>query len=130
MAIDGQVCFPRTPFVIPVRPSSCTTGSLGPANDTNKDGVVPDCCQLMSSLILYIESVSVTYCRHSTAVCFLMEGITRFWLPSCLHQSPHAPPIHPSHIICHQLYITVNVKKVAQNPAVLANWHKYLHIKH
>ena len=32
------------------------------------------------TLILWIESVSVTYWRHSTAVCVLMEGITHLQL--------------------------------------------------
>ena len=39
MAIDGQICFHRSrwPFVIPIRSTRCTTGSLGPVNDINKD---------------------------------------------------------------------------------------------
>ena len=37
MDIDGQVCFHRRPFVIPVRPLRCTTGPLGPVNGINND---------------------------------------------------------------------------------------------
>ena len=37
MDIDGQDCFHRQPFAIPVRPLRCTTGSLGPVNGINKD---------------------------------------------------------------------------------------------
>ena len=37
MDIDGQVCFHRRPFAIPVRPLRCTTGPLGPVNGINKD---------------------------------------------------------------------------------------------
>ena len=37
MDIDRQVCFYRRPFAIPVRPLTCTTGSLGPVNGINKD---------------------------------------------------------------------------------------------
>ena len=37
MDVNGQVCFHRRPFAIPVRLLRCTTGSLGPVNGINKD---------------------------------------------------------------------------------------------
>ena len=43
-----------------------------------------------------------------------MEGVTRLWLPT-------HPPLPPSHPLIHTIPdIAVTVKKVAQNPAVLA----------
>ena len=56
MAIDGQVCFHRWPFAVPVRPPRCTKGSVGPVNGINKDVSNANNC-----LVLWIESVSVTY---------------------------------------------------------------------
>ena len=47
----------------------------------------------------------------------LMEGLTRLRLPT--------RPLHPPHpLICAIRYITVVVKKVAQNPAVLASYNR------
>ena len=71
--------------------------------------VVPNCSQRLSRPILWIVAVCATYWTHSTAVCLLMVGLARLRLPA------HAPLIHA---ICD---ITVAVKKVAQNPAVLAS---------
>ena len=49
-----------------------------------------------------------------------MEGLTYLQLPTLLHRPPH--PFSPSHpFICAIRDITVAVKKVAQNPAVLAS---------
>ena len=53
-----------------------------------------------------------------------MEGVTRLWLPTHPHHPPPTPtiPLPPAHPLIHAIpYITVAVKKVAQNPAVLAN---------
>ena len=83
MAIDSQVCFQKWPFAVPVRPPRYTTRFLGSVNGIKRIWVVPDCCQPLSWLILWIVSVSVTYWRHSTAVCVLMEDITRLQLSRC-----------------------------------------------
>ena len=91
-AIDGQVLFHRWLFPDPVKLLKCTTGSVEPVSGINKDIVVPYCCQWLSWPILRIESVSVTYWRHSTAVHLLMEGITRLWLTTHPH---HTPPTRP-----------------------------------
>ena len=70
--------------------------------------VVPNCTQRLSLPILWIVIVGVTYWKHTTAVCVLMVALT------CL-RSPAHPLIRS---ICD---ITVAVKKVAHNPAVLAS---------
>ena len=79
--------------------------------------VVPNCSQQLSQPILWIVTVCATYWTHTTAVCVLMEALTHLWLPThpC-HPSP--PASHLPSAICD---ITVAVKKVAQNPAVLAS---------
>ena len=50
-----------------------------------------------------------------------MAGVTRLWLPTHPHHPPPLPP-PPTHPLIHAIPdITVTVKKVAQNPAVLAS---------
>ena len=63
----------------------------------------------VSWLILWIVTVCATHWTHSTAVGVLIVALTAFG----------SPPTHPPliHTICD---ITIAVKKVAQNPAVLA----------
>ena len=78
--------------------------------------VVPNCSQRLSRPILWIVAVCATYWTHTTAVCLLMVALTRFRLPTHPHRHPTHPPL--IHAICD---ITVPVKKVAQNPAVLAS---------
>ena len=81
--------------------------------------VVPNCSQRLSWPIQWIVSVCATYWTHTTAVCVLMVALTRLQLPT--HPAtPHPlPPTHPFiRAICD---ITVAVKKVTQNPAVLAS---------
>ena len=74
-AIDDQVCFHWRLIADPVKLPWCNTGSVGPVNGTNKDvtGV-----RLLPTTVF----LSVTYWRHSTAVCVLMEGLTHLWLPT------------------------------------------------
>ena len=72
--------------------------------------VVPSCSQPLSRPILWIVAVCATYWTHSTAVCVLMVALTCLQLPT-----------HPRHLIRAICDITVAVKKVAQNPAVLAS---------
>ena len=98
----------QTAYCHPVRPPMCTTGPRvfgASIIALIRMCVVPYCCQWLSQLILWIESVSVTYWRHSTAVCVLMESITRLSIPTCPHHPshililPHSPPI-----MCHHWY--------------------------
>ena len=126
--IDGQVCFHRRPFASPVRPLRCTTLYRvfgGQWMALIRMWVAPDCCQRLSRLILWIESVSVTYWRHSTAVCVLMEVLTRLRLPT--------RPLHPPHITCHPWYYSHCEKAYSKiKLAVLAasiNSYKTLAIK-
>ena len=51
-----------------------------------------------------------------------MEAVTCHWL----HTHPHHPSLPPTHPFIHTTYdITVAVKKVVQNPAVLGNRDSY-----
>ena len=70
--------------------------------------MVPNCNQRLSQPILWIVTVFATYWTRSTAVYVLMVAITRLQLPT-----------HP--LISATCDITVAVKIVAQNPAVLAS---------
>ena len=77
--------------------------------------VVPNCSQRLSRPVLWIVAVCATYWTHTTAVCVLMVALTCLRLPT----HPRHPATHPLiRAICD---ITVAVKKVAQNPAVLAS---------
>ena len=67
--------------------------------------VVSNCSQRLSQPILWIATACATYWTHTTAVCVLMVALTRLWL-------------NLIRAICD---VTVTVKKVAQNPAVLAS---------
>ena len=52
-----------------------------------------------------------------------MEGVTHLWLPTYPPTHPHSPTPTPTpQPLIHAIPdITVTVKKVAQNPAVLAS---------
>ena len=76
--------------------------------------VVPNCSQRLSRPVLWIVAVCATYWTHTTAVCLLMVALT------CLRLPTH-PPLTPRPLIRAICDITVAVKKVAQNPAVLAS---------
>ena len=81
--------------------------------------VVPNYSQQLSQPILWIVAVCATYWTHITAVCVLMVALTRLRLPT----HPATPiPLPPAHSLIHPICdITVTVKKVAQNSAVLAS---------
>ena len=70
--------------------------------------LVPNCSQQLSRPILWIVTVCATYWTHTIAVCVLIVALTHLRLPT-----------HP--LICAICDITVAVKKVVQNPAVLAS---------
>ena len=81
---------------------------------------VPHCSQRLSWPILCIVTACATYWAHSTAVCVFNGSLN---LPLASHPpplplAPLPPAYHLIHAICD---ITVAVKKVAQNPAVLAS---------
>ena len=103
MAVNGQVCFYRQPFVDPVKPRGCTTGPLMPLKGTNK--TVGSATLLPTTVWTYhvIVAVYVDCWMYSTAVCVLMEGTTRLQLPT----RPHHPPLPPSHPILQQLKKTI-----------------------
>ena len=82
--------------------------------------VVPYCCQWLFQPILWIESISVTYWRHSTAVYVLMEVIT---YPRLSTQPIPLLSTHLHPITCHPWYYSC-CKIVVQNPAVIASEHK------
>ena len=81
--------------------------------------VVPNCNQQLSRPVLWIVAVCATYWTHTTTVCVLMVALTRLRL----HTQPATPtPLPPAHPLIRAICdITVAVKKVAQNPAVLAS---------
>ena len=81
--------------------------------------MLPNCSQRLSQPSLWIVTVCVTYWTQTIAVCVLMVALTRLSFPTHPHH-PQSPPTRPPLIrtICD---ITVTVKKVAQNPAVLAS---------
>ena len=77
--------------------------------------VVPNCSQRLSQPLLWIVAVCATYWTHTTAVCLLMVALTRLRLPT------HTTPSHPPTPLYVPSVILVALKKVAQNPAVLAS---------
>ena len=91
--------------------------------------VVPNCSQRRSRPILWIVTVCATYWTHTTAVCVFSGSLNP---PSASHpppptpqpRQPLPPPPIPHPLIRAICDITVAVKKVAQNPAVLASYQK------
>ena len=114
MAKDGQVCFHRRFFANPVKPQRCTTDPVRPLDGINKD---------MGGAKLLLTTTSV-YPVDCTCICPLLKtrhhclcSNGRCNLPSASHPPP--PPAHP---LIHAIPdITVTLKNVAQNPAVLAS---------
>ena len=100
--------------------------------------VVSNCSQQLSRPVLWFVAVCATYWTHTTAVYVLMVALAPLRLPTHplyphplhpLHSPPSSPPTpftpplpsHPHPLIRAICDITVAVKKVAQNPAVLAS---------
>ena len=113
MAKDGQVCFHRRPFAGPVKPQRCTTEPVRPLDGTNKD---------VGGAKLLLTTTSA-YLVHCACICPLPKTQLHCLCPNgrCnLPSASHSPP--PTHSLIHTIPdITVTVKKVAQNPAVLAS---------
>ena len=81
--------------------------------------VVPNCSQRPSWLILWIVTTHATYCTHSTAV-YVFNGSLNS--PPASHPPLPPTPHHPTHTLMRAICdVTVTVKKIAQNPAVLTS---------
>ena len=117
MAKDGQVCFHRRLFSDPVKPQRCITEPVRPLDGINKD---------VGGAKLLLTTTSA-YPVHCACICPLLKiqhhclcPNGRCNLPPASHPPP--PPLPPTHPLIHTIPdITVAVKKVAQNPAVLAS---------
>ena len=129
MTKDGQVCFHRRLFADLVKPQGCTTEPVRPLDGINKD---------VSGAKLLLTTTSA-YPVHCACICPLLKTQHhclcpngRCNPPSASHPPPplpvSLPPAHP--VICTICDITVAVKKVAQNPAVLASYVTEIAIKH
>ena len=109
MAKDGQVCFHRRLFADPVKPQRCTTEPVWPLDGINKD---------VAGAKLLLRTTSV-YPVDCTCICPLLKTQHHCLCPNgwCNLPSASHPPLYMPFLII----ITVAVKKVAQNPAVLAS---------
>ena len=108
MGIDSQICFHRGIFSSLSNHERAPQGLWSHWMALIRMCVVSNCSQLLSRPVLWIVAVCATYWTHTTAVCVLMVALTHLRLPT-----------HPLiRAICD---ITVTVKKVAQNSAVLAS---------
>ena len=95
MGIDSQVCFHRGLFLSLSNHERAPQGLWSHWMALIRMCVVPNCSQRLSRPILWIVAVCATYWTHSTAVCLLMVGLTRLWLPT---HSRHPPnPLPPAH---------------------------------
>ena len=120
MAKDGQVCFHRGLFADPVKPQRCTTEPVRPLDGINKD--VGGAKLLLTPTSVYpVDCTCICPLRKTQHHCLCPNG--RCNPPSASHPPPpppHPPPAHPP--LIHAIPdITVTVKKVTQNPAVLAS---------
>ena len=117
MAKDGQVCFHRRLFADPVKPQRCTTEPVRPLDGINKD-VGGAKLMLMTTSVYPVDCACICPLLKTQHHCLCPNG--RCNLPSASHPPPlpQAPPTPFIHAIPD---ITVTVKKVAQNPAVLAS---------
>ena len=120
MAKDGQVCFHRSLFCPSCKTTKVTTEPVRPLDGINKD--------VGGAKLLLMTTF--TYPVHCVCICPLLKTQHHCLCPnemcnpasaSCQPPLPPTtlPPTHPLiRAICD---ITVAVKKVAQNPAVLAS---------
>ena len=112
MAKDGQVCFHRRLFADPVKPQRCTTEPVRPLDSINKD--VGGAKLLLTTTS--VDCACICPLLKTQHYCLCPNG--RCNPPSASHPPPATPHRHP---LIHAIHdITVAVKKVAQNPAVLA----------
>ena len=116
MAKDGQVCFHRRLFADPVKSQRCTREPVRPLDGINKD-VGGAKLLLMTTSVYPVDCTCICPLLKTQHHCLCPNG----WCnpPSAFHPPPLPPPAHP---LIHTIPdITVTVKKVAQNPAVLAS---------
>ena len=117
MAKDGQVCFHRRLYADPVKPQRCTTEPVRPLDGINKD---------VGGAKLLLTTTSV-YPVDCTCICSLLKTQHHCLYPNGRCNPPwasHPPPtpLLSAHPLIHAIPdITVAVKKVAQNPGVLAS---------
>ena len=119
MAKDGQVCFHRRLFAGPVKPQRCITEPVRPLDCINKD--VDDAKLLLMTTSVYpVDCACICPLLKTQHHCLCLNGgVTRLQLPT--HPCCPPPPSHPTSFMHAIPDITVTVKKVAQNPAVLAS---------
>ena len=114
MAKDGQVCFHRRLITDPIKPQRCTKEPVWPL-----DGINKDVCG--TKLLLTTTSVYPVDC---VCICPLLKTQYHCLCPNGRCNPPLATPtpLPPTHPLIHAIPdTTVAVKKVAQNPAVLAS---------
>ena len=119
MAKDNQVCFHRGLFANPVKPQRCTTEPVGPLDGINKD-VSGAKLYPMAVLAYPVDCYCLCHLLNTQYCCLCLNSSLN--PPSASH--PSLPPLTPSHppIPLHATCdITVAVKKVVQNSAVLAS---------
>ena len=114
MGIDSQVCFHRGLFSSLSNRERTPQGLWSHWMALIRMCVLPNCSQPLSWPILWIVAVCATYWTHSTAVCLLMVGLTRLWLPTHPRHPPPNPLPSPTPLYTLICDITVTVKKVAQ----------------
>ena len=128
MAEDGQVCFHRRLFADPVKPQRCTTEPVRPLDGINKD--VGGAKLLLTTTSVYpVDCTCICPLLKTQHHCLCPNGKCN--PPSASHPPPPPPTPHPlihahslihAHPLIHAIPdITATVKKVAQNPAVLAS---------
>ena len=103
----------RMPIADPVKPHRCTTEPVRPLDGCNKD---------VSGAKLLLTTTSV-YPVDCTCICPLLKTQHHCLCPNGRYDPPsasHPPPPPPTPLYTPFLTL-VTVKKVAQNPAVLAS---------
>ena len=116
MAEDGQVCFHRRLFANPVKPQRCTIVPVRPLNGINKD--VGGAKLLLTTTSVYpVDCACICPLLKTQHHCLCPNGKCN--PPSASHPPPTPLPV--AHPLIHAIPdITVTVKKVAKNLAVLA----------
>ena len=120
MAKDGQVCFHRRLFANPVKPQRCATEPVRHLDGINKD--VGGARLLLTTTSVYpVDCACICPLLKTQHHCLCPNG--RCNPPLASHPPPPPPtPLPPTHPLIHAIPdITVAVKKVTQNPAVLAS---------
>ena len=107
-------------FADPVKPQRCTTEPVRPLDGINKD--VGGAKLLLTTTSVYpVDCTCICLLLKTQQHCLCPNG--RCNPPSASHPlPPPLTPLPPAHPLIHAIPdITVTVKKVAPNPAVLAS---------